>query len=113
MNFTDSLKKNCLFRLVYAKGASVANRFVVMYVLKNNLPVNRVGFTVGKKVGISVVRNRVRRLLRESYRLQELRLLAGYDIVFVARASCKDATYRDIESAVLSLARRHGITANK
>ena len=71
MNFSESLKKNQDFQSVYRNGKSYANRLLVMYVLENNLDKNRLGISVSKKVGNSVVRHHVTRLVRESYRLQE------------------------------------------
>ena len=70
MNFSESLKKNQDFQSVYRNGKSYANRLLVMYVLENNLDKNRLGISVSKKVGNSVVRHHVTRLVRESYRLQ-------------------------------------------
>jgi ribonuclease P protein component len=100
MEFTESLKKNYQFRFVYNRGKSIANRLLVMYVVRNG---NRFGISVSKKVGNSVVRSRITRLLRESYRLSESKFLAGYDIVVIARASAKEATYREVESALMHL----------
>lgn len=71
MRFSESLKKNTDFRKVYKNGASYANRFLVMYILPNDTDRNRLGISVSKKVGNSVVRHRLTRLIRESYRLQE------------------------------------------
>ena len=92
MEFTESLKKNYQFRFVYNRGKSIANRLLVMYVVRNGTDGNRFGISVSKKVGNSVVRSRITRLLRESYRLSESKFLAGYDIVVIARASAKEAT---------------------
>ena len=92
MEFTESLKKNYQFRFVYNRGKSIANRLLVMYVVRNGTNGNRFGISVSKKVGNSVVRSRITRLLRESYRLSESKFLAGYDIVVIARASAKEAT---------------------
>ena len=89
MEFTESLKKNYQFRFVYNRGKSIANRLLVMYVVRNGTNGNRFGISVSKKVGNSVVRSRITRLLRESYRLSESKFLAGYDIVVIARASAK------------------------
>ena len=74
-----------------------------MYVVRNGTDGNRFGISVSKKVGNSVVRSRITRLLRESYRLSESKFLAGYDIVVIARASAKEATYREVESALIHL----------
>ena len=101
MEFTESLKKNYQFRFVYNRGKSIANRLLVMYVVRNGTDGNRFGISVSKKVGNSVVRSRITRLLRESYRLSESKFLAGYDIVVIARASAKEATYREVESALM------------
>ena len=103
MEFTESLKKNYQFRFVYKRGKSIANRLLVMYVVRNGTDGNRFGISVSKKVGNSVVRSRITRLLRESYRLSESKFLAGYDIVVIARASAKEATYREVESALMHL----------
>ncbi|MBO5235930.1 MAG: ribonuclease P protein component [Spirochaetaceae bacterium] len=73
MIFSESLKKNKDFQIVYKKGKSYANKYLVMYVLNNEEKKNRLGISVSKKVGNSVVRHRLTRLVRESYRLQESR----------------------------------------
>ncbi len=107
MHFTQSLRKNTQFRTVYNRGQSIANRTLVMVVLKNGQDINRLGVTVSKKVGKSVIRSRVSRLIKESYRLTEPELKAGYDIVVIARVSAKDATYHQVESAIRHLLRKH------
>lgn len=105
MNFSESLKKNTDFKKVYHNGNSSANRYLVMYVLKNDLDKNRIGISVSKKIGNSIVRHRLTRLIRESYRLNEEIFSCGYDIVVIARAGAKGKTYQEIESALLHLGR--------
>lgn len=109
MQFSESLKKNRDFQLTYKKGKFYANRYLVMYVRENGTSGNRLGLSVSKKVGNSVVRHRVTRLLRESYRLQEEHFRRGYDIIIIARASAKDKSYQEIESAVVHLGKLHHI----
>ena len=109
MNFSESLKKNQDFQSVYRNGKSYANRLLVMYVLENNLDKNRLGISVSTKVGNSVVRHHVTRLVRESYRLQENIFNSGLDIVVVARANAASASFREIESALLHLGKLHKI----
>jgi len=109
MKQTESLKKTFEFRRVYTKGTSIANRLLVMYVLKNGQPYNRLGISVSKKVGNSVIRSRVTRLIRESYRLQEEQVEIGYDIVIIARNTAKEATYWEMDSAVKHLFKKHKI----
>ena len=109
MEFSESLKKNEDFRTVYRKGRSHANRLFVMYVLENNSGRNRVGISVSKKVGNSVVRHRITRLVREGYRLQEKVFNSGLDIVIVARSNAASASFREVESALLHLGRLHRI----
>ena len=108
MEYSDSLKKNNEFQRVYRKGTSQANRYLVMYVLENHdrHMENRLGISVSKKVGNSVVRHRVTRLIRESYRLNERSFRQGLDIVVVARPNAKDKSYQEIESALMHLAGR-------
>ena len=103
MHFSESLKKNRDFRTVYREGRSYANRLLAMYTLKNDSDRNRLGISVSKKVGNSVVRHHITRLVRESYRLHEEMFHSGWDIVVIARAGAKNASYHEIESALLHL----------
>lgn len=103
----ESLKKNRDFQLVYKTGTSYVNKYLVMYARENQLGKNRIGISVSKKVGNSVVRHRLCRLVRESYRLHENLFRRGLDIVVVARVSAKERTFREIESAFLHLGRLH------
>ena len=109
MKFSESLKKNDQFREVYKRGKSLANKYLVIYVLENNLEINRLGISVSKKVGNSVVRHHLARLIRESYRLHEDMFNSGLDIVVVARKSAADINYHDMEIALLHLFRLHKI----
>lgn len=109
MKFSDSLKKNEDFQKVYRNGKSYANRFLVMYVMKNGSESNRIGISVSKKVGNSVVRHHVTRLIREGYRLQEDMFNSGLDIVVIARGAAKDADYHEIKSALVHLGGLHKI----
>lgn len=109
MKFSESLKKNAQFQSVYQNGKSYANRYLVMYVRENGAGKNRIGWSVSKKVGNSVVRHRVTRLLRESYRLQEAVFNSGLDIVVVARKSAALADFHEIEKALLHLGKLHHI----
>ena len=90
MKFSESLKKNMDFQNVYNNGKSYANKYLVMYVLENHLEKNRIGISVSKKVGNSVIRHHITRLIRESYRLQEDVFNSGLDIVIIARAAAKN-----------------------
>ena len=109
MKFSDSLKKNRDFQNVYSKGRSYANRMLVMYVLNNHTENNRLGISVSKKVGNSVIRHRITRLIRESDRLQEDMFNSGLDIVVIARATARNADYHQIESALMHLGGLHKI----
>lgn len=109
MKKAESLKKNCDFQRVYKKGRSYANKYLVMYVDKNELEVCRIGISVSKKVGNSIVRHRLTRLIRESGRLHLEEISGGIDMVVVARAGAKGKNYWDIESAFLHLCKLHRI----
>ncbi len=106
---TDSLKKNSEFQYVYRNGKSRANKYLVMYVIKNDIDKNRLGISVSKKVGNSVVRHRIARLFRESFRLSNEKFHSGWDIVVVARIAAKGKSFDDINSAFLQLAGMHAI----
>ena len=109
MKFSESLKRNADFQNVYKNGKSYANRHLVLYVLDNQTGHNRLGISVSKKVGNSVVRHRVTRLIRESYRLHENIFNSGLDIVVVARVGAKEVGYDEIESALLHVSKLHRI----
>ncbi|MFV0362475.1 MAG: ribonuclease P protein component [Suipraeoptans sp.] len=107
MNFTESLKKNNDFKEVYSSKKSYANKYAVMYVKKNNLNNNRLGISVSKKVGNSVVRHRIKRLIKEAYRLQEDKFKNGYDIVIIARNNIIGREFEEIGKAISHLGRLH------
>ena len=108
MKFSSSLKLNHIFRRLYSTDGQ-ANGLLVLYARPNRTGGNRVGVTVSKKLGKAVVRNRVRRRLREVYRLNEDRFLPGWDIVVVARSRCISADFSRLTGAYLSLAEKAGI----
>ena len=105
----ESLKKNQDFKNVYQNGKSYANKYLVMYVLENPLQKNRIGISVSKKVGNSVIRHRITRLIRESYRLHEDVFNSGLDMVVIARTGARYVGYQEIESALLHLGGLHKI----
>ena len=113
MKYSESLKKNQDFKNVYRRGKSYANKYLVMYVLPNQTEGNRLGISVSKKVGNSVIRHRITRLIRESYRLQEEMFNSSLDIVVIARGAAREVGYKEIESALLHLGNLHGIIKNK
>ncbi|MBR3305813.1 MAG: ribonuclease P protein component [Lachnospiraceae bacterium] len=109
MRFSEPLRKNGDFKEVYGIRRSFADRYLVMYIRRNGTGKNRIGVSVSKKTGNSVVRHRIKRLVKEGYRLNEDRFSSGLDIVVVARNSAADVGYREIESALLHLGGLHGI----
>lgn len=104
-----SLKNSREFSQVYNHRESLANKYLVMYILKTDQVYSRIGISVSKKVGNSVIRHRIKRLIKESYRLNLDKVKDGYDIVVVARNSAKGKNFQEIESAFLHLGRNHHI----
>ena len=109
MKFSESLKKNIDFQNVYRNGKSYANRFLVVYILENHTEKNRLGISVSKKVGNSVIRHHLTHLIRESYRLHEDMFDSGLDIVVIASATARNISYHEVESALMHLGRLHKI----
>ena len=109
MVYTQSLKQNHLFRRIYQRGKSSAGRSLVVYCRKNGLKYNRLGLTVGAKIGHAVVRNRIRRRVREAYRLSEADYRRGYDIVVVARSRAADASYQELAECLKTQSQRLGL----
>ena len=103
----DSLKKNKDFQNVYRNGKSYADKYLVMYVLENGLESNRIGISVSKKVGNSVVRHHLTRLLRESYRLHEEMFHSGWDIVVIVRVSADGIILKKILIALIKFYRKY------
>lgn len=106
MNKRFLIKKNKEYRQIYNEGISLANRYAVVFVLKNKLGHNRFGFTVSKKIGKAVERNRVRRRLKEICRKHESLFTDGYDYVFIARKGIEELNYKSIVDCVENLAYR-------
>lgn len=103
------LTKNRQFREVYGKGKSIPDRLLVIYVMPNSLAYSRFGFCVGKKVGNAVVRNRVKRILREICRLNISTFKVGYDCVIIARPRIVDENYYSIEKSFIRLIKKAGL----
>ena len=104
----DSIKKTKDFQKIYRKGKSYANSYIVMYVDKTGED-NKLGISVSKKVGNSVVRHRITRLIRECFRLNKEKFIEGINIVIIARTGAKDTDYSKMESAILHVAKLHKI----
>ena len=105
-----TLKKNSDFRRLYSKGKSAVTPYLVVYCRRNGQTVNRVGFTVSAKLGNAVTRNRVRRQLREIYRLNSPCLKNGIDMIIVARSRCVNGDYGKMESAFVTACGKLGLT---
>lgn len=112
MKFSSALKLNHIFRRLYAT-PGYANGCLVLYARRNRTMGNRLGITVGKKLGHAVVRNRARRRIREVYRLNESSFQPGWDIVVVARSRCISADFATLTGSFLSLAEKAGILAGE
>lgn len=106
---TQSLKKKWQFSRLYRKGNYFAGKYLVLYIIKNQKNINRLGITVSKKVGKSVKRNRIRRLIKENYRKYEFYIVKGHDIVFVARSYETMPDFYSIKKEMLFLFKKAGI----
>ena len=111
VKFTVSIKNNFEFHRLYSKGKSGGSALMVVYCRKTKRCVNRLGITVSKKLGNAVLRNKIRRRIREIYRTNEDELLSGFDLVIVARRGSTQAAYRELEADFLRLADRLGFRA--
>lgn len=109
MKFTETLKKNYEFQRLYHKGKSAVTPYLVVYARRSKRAKNRIGFTVSAKLGCAVQRNRVRRRLREIYRLHEAELRMGTELVVVARARAVHSDYHQMERAFLSACAKLGL----
>ena len=108
------LKQNVLrnkkdFSTIYNRGKSFGGKYIVLFVRRNNLSYNRLGFLASKKVGNSVIRNRARRLMKESYRVLEPKVGTGYDLIFIARNTINGVKCDEVLKSVEVLIKRAGI----
>ena len=109
MLHTVSLKENAVFRRLYHRGSSAGSRYLVIYCRRNGTQGSRLGFTVSTKLGHAVVRNHIRRRLREIYRSTEPTLKSGYDIVVVARSAAVEAEFALLQRSFRSLTEKLGL----
>lgn len=105
--------KNLEFRNVYDHGRSAADRFLVLFATENGLDCNRLGISVSKKNGNSVVRSRLKRIIKEAYRLQQDQLRQGYDLVWIARNPARDVKSTTLEASVIALAGKLKVLKNE
>ena len=104
-----TLKKPRDFDRVFRQGRSTAGPELILYCLRHSRPGRRVAFCVSKKLGSAVVRNRVRRRLREVYRLNQERLASRWDVILLARPATRTARFQALGDLFLSLAARAGL----
>jgi len=104
-----NIRKNSEFRTVYKRGKSFSNYLLVLYIYRNNSNFNRMGVSISKKVGKSVTRNRIKRLIKECYRLNSDNINQGFDLVFIARNPAKGKSYKDIEKSIINLFNKAGL----
>lgn len=97
------LRKNMEFKRVYSGGKNYWNRNLILYVRKNGLPNSRIGITITKKIGNAVVRNRIRRRIKEIYRLKLGNIKNGYDLILIPKKNVIDISYKDLESAMIHI----------
>lgn len=109
MKQTQPLRMNYEFSRVYQKGRYLSGRHVVLHYLRRNGKINRLGVTASRKINGSVKRNRLKRLLRESYRLIEPDVLTGYDLILVGRESQEPPNLQLLQPEVCHLLRRAGL----
>ncbi|WP_314970809.1 ribonuclease P protein component [Peptostreptococcus stomatis] len=109
-NNTDGIKKDSDFRKVYQRGKSLADRNLVIYTMKNKSDKSRVGISISKKVGKAHERNRIRRCIKEAYRLNiDDKVLGGYDLVFIARINAADKDYKELERSLKYICKKANI----
>ncbi len=109
MNRIYRLRKRKDFNYIYKKGKSVANQYLVLVYRRSSFYVTRVGFSVSKKFGNSVKRNRIKRQLKEIYRKRIPYVKEGFDLIFVVRKNARDVEFSKLEEAVDNLLRRAGV----
>jgi len=106
---SERLRRTADFDRVYSEGKRIAGSSLVLFFCRSLPDQTRLGLSVSKKIGNAVVRNRVKRLLREAFRLNKQELKKGYDILLVARRGVEGLKFRQVEAVVLDLFRKGGL----
>ncbi len=106
------LRKKSDFSNIYRRGKSIQDRYIVLFIKKNNLSYNRTAFLASKKVGNSVKRNRAKRLMKESYRLSE-NIKSGYDLIFVARNSINNKKFKDVNKSLTNALKKGNLSVDR
>lgn len=96
----DILRRKDDFSLIYKRGKSIGERYIVLFYKKNGLSYNRIAFLASKKVGNSVQRNRARRLMKENYRFLKDDIKVGYDLIFIARNTINDRKANEVNKSM-------------
>ena len=113
MKRTVSLTENTLFKRLYYRGKPFHSKYCVLYTMPNRLQVNRLGFTVGKKIGKAVQRNRARRRLFEAFRIFEADIRSGCDIVIVAKSASLEGDFADLVRIMGATLKKAGLLQSK
>lgn len=113
MNKIYRLRSNMEFRKVYSGGKNYWNRNLVLYVKKNNIGNTRVGYSITKKIGNSVIRNKIRRRMKEIYRLNFKCIKSNYDLIFIPKKNVVDISYKELESAMLHILKLAGVLTSQ
>ena len=104
------IKKNDEFQAVFQKGKSNANRQFVVYQLdKEEQPNFRIGLSVSKKIGNAVVRNRIKRMVRQAITELKDEIASGKDFVIIARKPCAEMTYEEVKKSLIHVFKRSGM----
>jgi len=103
MKRENRLRSNMEFKKVYSKGKNYWNRNLILYVKKNNTNTTRIGFSITKKIGKSVVRNKIRRRMKEICRKKFHEMKDGYDLVFIPKKNIVDLSFKELESAMFHI----------
>ena len=107
-----AIKENHVFRRLYRQGKNAVSPLLAVYCKKNRLGCNRLGVTVSTKVGNAVTRNRVRRKIKEAYRIHAGKLRSPYDVIVVSRVRAASASFQDIEASLLGLLKQLQLLEN-
>lgn len=103
------IRKNTEFKKIYKSGKNYWNRNIILYCMKNDINETRAGFTISKKMGNAVTRNKIKRRMKEAYKRNFFDLKSGYDLIFIPKKHIVNISFGELENSIRHILKISGV----